>query len=106
MAKLDELKLLLSEMQNQGIELDLILLCEPFLHDGNTHLFGLPGYNFIALHVHKGLLHNLIYAMILQIFEEGKFEFIFIVTVNSDSAISLGEYDTIQSKLFNIQNIS
>ena len=45
--KFDELKLLLSELKNQLIEPDFILLCETFLHDGNTHQFGLPGYNFI-----------------------------------------------------------
>ena len=38
-AKFDELTLLLSELKNQFIEPDFILLCETILHYGNTHLF-------------------------------------------------------------------
>ena len=129
-AKFDELKLLLSELQKQFIEPDFILLCETFLHDGNTHLFGLPGYNFIyknRINMRRGGVCMYIKDSIqfnlrddLATFEEGKFESIFIETVNtvrktivgeiyripnSNSALSLERYDTILSKLSNNENV-
>ncbi len=47
-AKFEKLKLLLSHLEEQDIVLDVVLLCETFLHEGNMHLFKLPGYNLIC----------------------------------------------------------
>jgi len=79
--KFDELKLLLSELINQFIEPDFILVCETFLHDGNTYLFGLSGYNFIyknrmqrdgvCMYIKDSIQFNL--RDDLARFEEGKF---------------------------------
>ena len=83
-AKFDELKLLLSELQNQGIKPDFILICESFLHDANAHLFRLPGYNFmcknrvdmrrggVCMYINDSIQFNL--RDDLAIFEEGEFE--------------------------------
>jgi hypothetical protein len=46
-AKFDSLKLILSILQNNNIQLDFILICERFLPDENAHLYHINGYNFI-----------------------------------------------------------
>jgi hypothetical protein len=46
-AKFDDFKTLLSQMNDKGIHLDIIMLCETFLNDDNANLFHLPGYSFI-----------------------------------------------------------
>ncbi len=45
-AKFDKLKDLLSELNEQNIHIDLILLCETFLNKNNLNMYNLPGYNF------------------------------------------------------------
>ena len=129
-AKFDELKLLLSELQNPGIKPDFILICESFLHDANAHLFRLPGYNFICknrvnmrrggvcMYINDSIQFNL--RDDLAIFEEGEFESIFIETANTinttivgeiyripntNSTLALARYDNILSKLSNSPNV-
>ena len=129
-AKFDQLKLLLSEMVNQCIKPDFILICESFLHSANSHLFGLPGYNFIyknssnmrrggvCMYINNSIQFNL--RDDLAIFEEGEFESIFLETVNipnktivgeiyripnSNTGVSLERYDAILSKLSNSHNV-
>lgn len=46
-AKIDNLKLMISEFQEQNIIIDFILLCETFLTEYNSHQFNIPGYNFV-----------------------------------------------------------
>ena len=45
-AKFDNLKLLISELQEQDINLDLILLCETFINANIAHQF-IKGYNLV-----------------------------------------------------------
>jgi exonuclease III len=46
-AKFDKLKLLISELQEQDIHLDFILLCETFLNDNIANQFNIKGYNLV-----------------------------------------------------------
>jgi hypothetical protein len=45
-AKYEQLKQLVSQLNDLNIYLDAILLCETFLHEGNANLFNMQGYNF------------------------------------------------------------
>lgn len=47
-AKIDKLKLLISELRDKHIELDFIMLCETFLKDAISHQFNIPGYNLVC----------------------------------------------------------
>ena len=47
-AKFDKLKLLISELHDQNIDLDLILLCETFLTDNIQNQFNIAGYNLVC----------------------------------------------------------
>ena len=46
-AKIDNLKFIISELSEQNIAIDFILLCETFLTDYNSHQYNIPGYNFV-----------------------------------------------------------
>jgi exonuclease III len=48
-AKIDKLKLLISELRDKHIELDFIMLCETFLSDAISHQFNIPGYNLVCI---------------------------------------------------------
>ena len=52
-------------LQENGVELNLILLCETFLHDGNSNLFELPGYN-LAVEVMSQYMLNMTYNTTLE----------------------------------------
>jgi hypothetical protein len=47
-AKFDKLKLLLSEIQEQRVHIDFVLLCETFLTDNIAQQFNIPGYNLVC----------------------------------------------------------
>ena len=64
-AKFDNLKNLVETLQENGVELNLILLCETFLYDGNSNLFELPGYN-LAVEVMSQYMLNLTYNTTLE----------------------------------------
>jgi hypothetical protein len=129
-AKFDELKLLLATLQERGIKIDYVLICETFLHDENNHLFEIPGYNFIQRnrkHMRRGGVAMYVNESIqfklredIAIFVEGEFESIFIETSNtlhntivgeiyrvpnSNIALSLERFDTILSMLSSNQNV-
>ena len=84
------------------------LLCETFVHDGNSNLFELPGYN----HVHKNRINRsrggiAIYAKPeieykirddISIFDEGEFESIFIETN------SCTEVNNVNGEIYRIPN--
>ena len=46
-AKFDKLKLLISELHDQQIDLDFILLCETFLTDNIASQFNIEGFNLV-----------------------------------------------------------
>ena len=48
--KFDRFKLFLTNLDNEKIQFDAILLCETFLTDTNHDLFNIPGYTFISRH--------------------------------------------------------
>ena len=76
-------------------------MCETFLHDGNKHLFDLPGYNFVfrnrtnksrggvAIYIRKNIEYKL--REDLDIFVEGEFESIFLETVINNNKTVIGE---------------
>ena len=100
-SKFDYLKLLLDTLQEHKLQLDFILLCETLLHDGNKHLFDLPGYNFVfrnrtnksrggvAIYIRKNIEYKL--REDLDIFVEGEFESIFQETVINNNKTVIGE---------------
>ena len=49
-SKFDSLTILLNTLQTNGIYFYYVLLYETCLHNGNKHLFNIPGYNFISKH--------------------------------------------------------
>jgi len=126
-AKLDQLKLLLANLLESGIKLDFILLCETFLHEGNTPLVNIPGYKLeyknrinktkggVAIYIHDSIEYTR--RDDLSLFIEGEFESIFIETntkmvvgevyriPNSNPIISLERYDSILVKLKNVKNV-
>ena len=48
--KFDKFKKFLTNLDNEKIQFDAILLCETFLSDNNHDLFNIPGYTFISRH--------------------------------------------------------
>ena len=48
--KFDKFKLLLTNLENESIQFDLILLCETFLNEINHNMYNIRGYNFISQH--------------------------------------------------------
>ena len=99
-SKFDELKILLSQINDNNIFIDCLLLCETFICDNNATLFNLPGYNLICKNRQsksKGgvaiyLRDHLKFKVRddLSIFIEGEFESIFIETCGH-TPIILGE---------------
>ena len=47
-AKFKKIKYLISEFQEQNIDIDFILLCETFLTDNIAQQFNIPGYNLLS----------------------------------------------------------
>ncbi len=100
-AKFEKLKLLLSHLEEQDIVLDVVLLCETFLHEGNMHLFKLPGYNLICknrTHMKGGgvaiyVRSNIAYSLRddISVFVEGEFETVFIETFANNKKTVIGE---------------
>ena len=100
-SKFDSLITLLNSLQTNRINLDFILLCETFLHDGNKHLFNIPGYNLVfknrsnmarggvAIYVKESIQYKL--REDLMTFIEGEYESIFIETNISNNKTIIGE---------------
>ncbi len=100
-AKYDKLKMMLSQLQDQNLVLDVILLCETFLHEGNMNLFKLPGYNLIsrnrsqmkgggvAIYIHSNISYTI--RDDIAAFVEGEYETVFIETVINAKKTLIGE---------------
>lgn len=128
-AKFDKLKDLLSELNEQNITIDLILLCETFLNKNNLNMYNLPGYNFVcsnrpncsrggvAIYINDKFKFNL--RPDLSTFVPGEFESIFIEIntgkqlfiageiyriPNSNEAQSVSRYEDILNKLQNYKH--
>jgi len=128
-AKFDKLKLLLSEIRDQQINIDFIFLCETFLKDNISHLYNIPGYNFVyknrpntsrgGVAIYINAKFNYILREDFSIFISGKFESLFVeIDSNAFKAIigsvyrvpntnlseSLSNYETIIKKLHSYNN--
>ena len=100
--KFDDLIDILNNMQCKHILPDILLICETFLNENNYDKFQFPNYNIISEYrkaKSKGGVSILVQTQIrylmrsdLSIFEEGKFESIFIeIPQNCGSNIIIGE---------------
>jgi hypothetical protein len=80
---------LLANLQSHNIKVDIIMLCETFLHDGNKELYQIPGYTFVSrnrLNMKRGGVGLYINTTIeynmrpdLDTFIEGKFDFFLLI---------------------------
>ena len=114
-AKFEELKHLLSELHEQGVTLDFILLCETFITDKTSHLYNIAGYDLVtnnrdsarggvAIYINNKFNYNI--RSDLSIFKSGKFESIFIELKSSDHKAIIGEIYRVPntSEVESIQN--
>ena len=91
--KFDRLKKFLTNLDNEKIQFDAILLCETFLTDTNHDLFNIPGYTFISRHrkhyrqggvgIYIKNNINFIIRDDLSIFIEKSFETLFLEVTSS-----------------------
>ena len=99
--KFDKFKNFLTNLENEKIQFDAILLCETFLSDKNHDLFNIPGYTFISRHrkqYRQGGIGiyiknniNFIIREDLSIFIEKSFETLFLEVTSSNGSIIIGE---------------
>ena len=99
--KFDKFKLFLTNLDNEKIQFDAILLCETFLTDTNRDLFNIPGYTFISRHrkhyrqggvgIYIKNNINFIIRDDLSIFIEKSFETLFLEVTSSKGSILIGE---------------
>ncbi len=128
-AKFDHLKQIISELYENSIEVDFILLCETFLTEFNSHHFNIHGYNFVyknrpnsnrggvALYIHNQ--YNFKMRDDIGIHIPGIFESIFIEVhsnhlkaivgeiyrlPNTNELESISRYENIIRKLQNYKN--
>jgi len=91
---------LLANLCTYNIRVDIITLCETFLHDSNKELYQIPGYSFVSrsrLQMKRGGVGLYINSSIeykmrpdLDTFIEGEFETIFIETTNTHKHTVVG----------------
>ena len=100
--KFDELKLLLSQLDNVNVNIYFILICETYLTERNHDLYHLPGYNFISRHrkqtkcggvgMYISDKYNYIIRDDISLFVEHSFESVFVeVLINNAVNIIVGE---------------
>ena len=100
-SKHDQLINIISNLQDDGCQLDFILLCETWLNDMNYDQFDIDGYTKIESHRKNRMGGGVaIYALNkykfkirndLSIFEEGVLESLFIETSVNNKSFVLGE---------------
>ena len=100
-AKFDKLKLLITEINNQNIKLDFILLCEAFLMDINANQYNIPGYNLLyknrttsnrgGVAIYINSKYTYISRDDISINEPGIFESIFVEIKSNKSNMLIGE---------------
>ncbi len=99
--KIDRLKFLLKKLEDQGIVIDVLLLCETFITDQNKESCKIPNYELreehrknmtkggVAIYIHNRL--KFIERCDLQIFIEGHIESYFIEIEFPDKNLIIGE---------------
>ena len=109
-AKFEKLKYLISEFQEQNIDIDFILLCETFLTDNIAQQFNIPGYNLLSRNrntkrggvaIFINNKHNYQSREDLEIFVSGEFESIFVEIQEKD-----GNRGTIVGEIYRVPNTS
>ena len=100
-AKYEQLKQLVSQLNDEKIYLDAILLCETFLHEGNANLFNMQGYNLeyrnrtcisrggVAIYIRSNISYTV--RDDLSTFIEGEYESLFIEANIHGKKIIMGE---------------
>ena len=99
--KFDKFKLLLTNLENESIQFDFILLCETFLNEINHNMYNIRGYNFISQH-HKHAKQggvgiyirnnlNFIVRDDLSLFIEQSFESLFVEVSSMKGSVIIGE---------------
>ncbi len=99
-AKFDRLTSLLNNIQNKGLTLDFILLCETFLKDEIANHFNIPGYTMVhksrqsrgggvAIYVKQE--YDFEVREDLSLFEQGEFESIIIEVCKDKKKALIGE---------------
>lgn len=130
-AKFEALKLMLTSLQQKGVQFDFILICETFLQEHNVSLYNLENYTFISKNRSKlkgggvcmYIKNNIQFKLRddIAIFREGEFESIFIETTcpntkpyiigeiyrvpNTNTKKSLEYYETIITRIGNNNTI-
>ena len=100
-AKLEKLNNLITNLDNNKLSIDFILLCETFLNSTNHNLQHISGYNFVSKHrkskarggvgIYIKDKYNFKVREDLSIFIEGEFESIFVeVELGAEKAL-IGE---------------
>jgi hypothetical protein len=100
-AKFDKLKLLISELQEQDIHLDFILLCETFLNDNIANQFNIKGYNLVyknrtkstrgGVAIYANTKYNFAVRDDLALNTPGVFESVFIEIQSNKCNVIVGE---------------
>ena len=127
-AKFDQLRLLLTRLNQHNIDLHFVLLCETFLRDSNSSLFNISGYTFVYTN-RKSLSRGGVALCIrndlkfknrpdIEINIEGEFKSIFVEIIrnstntivgqiyrvpNTNEIQSIDRYRTIIDKLTNLK---
>jgi hypothetical protein len=116
--KVNKLQLLLTDLNDNDIQFDLILICETFLTETNKNMYNISGYTFVGknrkhakcggvgMFIREGLSFKI--RDDLSICVEQEFESIFIEIQNEKQNVVIGEiyrchisiqrYDEILSK--------
>ena len=101
LSKLDDLKNILSCLQEKNIIVHFILLCETFLNDNKFQLCNVEGYNLIcenrsngsrggvAIYVHKSLTYKIRDDLSTNV--DNQFESLFIESIHKNSTVIVGE---------------
>ncbi len=97
----DKLNIFLQKLNDDGITLDFILLCESYLTNMNSNLYNIPGYKFVCknrTYAKRGGVGIYVRDTIkfsmkedISLFEESKFESIFIEAETKDKSTIVGE---------------
>ena len=100
-AKHDQLQLITTRLNETGIEIDYILLCETFLSDYNQELYKIDGYQLVTRNRttnSKGgvaiyIKNNISYKrrLDMEINVDGEFESIFVETNSNNNKLIIGE---------------
>ena len=101
-SKLDDLHELITTLDNQGVSIEFILLCETFINSRNEKLCSLPGYELVcknregrgggvAIFIKKGIAYNLREDIMVNVQNEFESIFIEVTTECKSKKVLVGE---------------